>query len=258
MNVSRLVCTGHRLIVISQYHNCCKYYPGHLWAVIEIANVLSDTDCGAIAETLCSAAIWSDGGATARGAALAAKNNLQADRDTAPVRGAIAKISKALLEHDVFNAFAQPHSLVRLMINRFEQGMAYDDHVDAPYIDGRRTDLAFTLFLSDPQSYDGGALIINACGTQDSVKLARGSLVLYPARYIHRVEPVTRGQRLACVGWVESRITSPTMRESLFELERVIADLGADLGASLGARAHADLRLRLMNIRNNLLRESGR
>jgi PKHD-type hydroxylase len=145
---------------------------------------------------------------------------------------------------------AQPAALARLMLNRYGEGMEYGAHVDAPYIDGVRTDLSFTLFLSDPASYEGGALVIDSAGAEDALKPPAGTLALYPSSFVHRVEKVTRGERLAAVGWVKSRIRSHEHRMMAFELDRIAADI-----AAIGAPG--DLRDRLLNLRNNFLRTFG-
>jgi PKHD-type hydroxylase len=101
--------------------------------------------------------------------------------------------------------------------------MAYGTHVDDPLMGGTRTDLSFTLFLSDPTTYDGGALVVEASDGANEIKLPAGSLVLYPATTLHHVQQVTRGERLAVVGWVRSFIRNTEDREILFDLENLIA-----------------------------------
>ena len=127
------------------------------------------------------------------------------------------------------------------MISRYENGMEYGAHTDDAVRsrDGLRTDLAATLFLSDPASYDGGDLIVNG----NAVKPAAGDLVLYPATTVHRVAPVTRGARLAAIFWVQSLIRSPEQRELLLTLHNTIAQLG-DHPAALG----------VSSVQQNLLR----
>jgi len=218
--------------------------------LIQIPSLLSRAECAAICEIVSQDSMWRDGGHTARGHARAVKNNLQADDSQPSVRGALTKIQDTLLAQDVFKAYTQPATLVRVMINQYGPGMSYGDHVDAPYIDSLRTDLSFTLFLSDPASYSGGDLVIDASGVQDTIKLDQGSVIVYPARRVHRVNPVTHGERIACVGWVKSRVRSETMRETLFDLESMIASLD-------DTEISAAQRIRLTNIRNNLLREVG-
>lgn len=218
--------------------------------LLHIDQVLSAEECDAIAEAVSPPALWRDGKETAKGEARAVKENRQADGGAPAVKGAISKIEAALSAHPVFAAAAQPASFVRMTINRYGEGMAYGDHVDAPYIHGQRTDLSFTVFLSEPEEYEGGALVIDNAGHEDSVRGPRGSVVLYPSRSLHRVETVTAGVRLACIGWIKSRIRATEDRAFLFELEVALADL-KKTGAPLSVYN------RLMNLRNNLLRRFG-
>jgi PKHD-type hydroxylase len=217
--------------------------------ILQIANVLDEGALAAIRETLNEPALWIDGRATAAGRARDAKANQQA-APTEATRAALALIERAVLAHPVFQSAAQPAALARLMLNRYGEGMEYGAHVDAPYIDGVRTDLSFTLFLSDPASYEGGALVIDSAGAEDALKPPAGTLALYPSSFVHRVEKVTRGERLAAVGWVKSRIRSHEHRMMAFELDRIAADI-----AAIGAPG--DLRDRLLNLRNNFLRTFG-
>lgn len=217
--------------------------------ILQIAGVIESGALTAIRETLQDPTLWVDGRATAKGRAREAKSNQQA----APVEAAktaLSLIERAILAHPVFKAAAQPARIARLMLNRYGEGMAYGAHVDAPYIDGVRTDLSFTLFLSDPAAYEGGELIIDSAGAEDAVKPPAGTLVLYPSNFLHRVERVNRGERLAAVGWVKSLLRSAEHRAMAFELEQI----GADLAAT---DAPANLRDRLQNLRNNFLRAFG-
>lgn len=214
--------------------------------ILQIAELLDAGMLDALRETLSDKDIWIDGRATAAGRARATKYNQQAapGGKAAP---ALALIERAILENEIFKSAAQPAALARLILNRYGEGMGYGAHVDAPFIDGVRTDLSFTLFLSDPGAYDGGALIIDSAGAEDAIKPPAGTLALYPSGFVHRVEPVTRGERLAAVGWVKSRIRSAEHRALAFEMDRIGADLAA-------GGATDELRDRLQNLRNNLLR----
>ena len=105
------------------------------------------------------------------------------------------------------------------MFSRYEPGMHYGSHVDDALMQGMRTDVSFTLFLSDPASYDGGELVIESASGEDAVKLAAGALVAYPSTALHHVAEVTRGARLAAVGWARSYIRDGARRELLFDLD---------------------------------------
>ena len=110
--------------------------------------------------------------------------------------------------------------------------MHYGSHVDDALMGGMRTNVSFTLFLSDPKSYDGGALAIESTSGEESFKLAAGSLVAYPSTSLHRVTAVTRGARLAAVGWARSFIRDPARRELLFDLDTARRQLFARDGKS--------------------------
>ena len=214
--------------------------------LLQISNILSPAECALIWEGLDNEFLWRDGKKTAGGAAKEAKNNRQADPATPFVRRTRAKIESALRSNTVFSAAAQPAAFARILLSRYELGMAYGDHVDAAYMDGIRADLSFTLFLNDPDQYEGGELVIETAGQTDEIKLPAGALVLYPSTSIHRVATVTSGVRLAAVGWIKSRVRSSDARAVLYDLACVIEDA-----------ADPSLRLRLNNIRNNLLRLFG-
>ena len=218
--------------------------------LLQIADILSTHECSAIKDALGDTDLWRDGKDTAKGLARAAKSNEQADRSAPVTKGAAAKIEKALRANPVFSAAAQPAAFSRIIFNRYENQMAYADHVDAAYIDGVRTDISFTVFLNDPDSYEGGALVIDNAGHEDAIKGPAGSVVIYPSTAVHRVEAVTSGQRIACIGWVKSKVKSPTQRALIFDLEMALAEL-RDIDAP-----EATL-IRLGNVRNNLLRTFG-
>ncbi|MCB2113748.1 MAG: Fe2+-dependent dioxygenase [Parvularculaceae bacterium] len=218
--------------------------------LLQIENLISRPMVEAAREAAVAEGFWSDGRATAQGRARAAKSNEQA-LIAGPAKGLLETLARAIVDNETVKSAARPAALARIMLNRYGEGMEYGDHVDAPYIDGVRTDLSFTLFLSDPDEYDGGELVIDSAGAQDRIKLPAGSMVLYPSTSLHRVTRVERGARIACVGWIKSRLRSAEERAILFELDRIGADLAA---ANAGS---GPLRERLANVRNNLLRRWG-
>jgi len=134
-----------------------------------------------------------------------------------------AEVEKALTEHPLFHMAARPAKMTPLMFSRYRDGMTYGNHVDDPVMGrgpGRlRTDISFTLFLDDPESYDGGELVTDTTAGEQSYKLPAGSAVIYPSSTLHRVEPVSRGQRRVAIGWVQSTIRDPAQREVLFDLD---------------------------------------
>ncbi|MEO1335249.1 MAG: Fe2+-dependent dioxygenase, partial [Myxococcota bacterium] len=156
-------------------------------------------------------------------------------------------LEKALLKNADFKAVALPEKIVRLSFSRYTEGMRYGAHVDDAFIGGRRTDLSFTLFLSEPESYGGGELVIQRYDGDEQIKLPKGSLYLYPSDSLHYVAPVEFGTRLAAVGWVHSRVRMDEQRAVLFDLDRALRRLPRN------DETH-DIRLTLLRARNSLLR----
>jgi PKHD-type hydroxylase len=192
--------------------------------LIQITDVLDGPTVGAMRDTLAAAA-FADGAATAGWHARLVKRNLQLVGDDDDLRGVLRKAEAALSAHPVFHAAVQPRTFIRTMVNRYEPGMAYGPHVDAAFIDGARADMSFTLFLSDPDSYTGGELVIDAPDAERRVKLPAGSAVVYPSTTLHHVAPVTDGVRLAVIGWVQSHVRRSEEREILFDLELGLTEL---------------------------------
>jgi len=141
-------------------------------------------------------------------------------------------VEERILAHDVFALAVRPKALTPILFSRYEPGMRYGSHVDDPLMQGLRTDVSFTLFLSDPESYDGGELVIEGASGEDAVKLVAGSLIAYQSTALHRVAEVTRGERLAAVGWARSYVRDGAQRELLFELDTARQQLFAREGKS--------------------------
>lgn len=170
---------------------------------------------------------WRPGAETAGAAARAVKRNEQADLSSRAGRALELWLRDRILAHPVVTAAARPRKLSRLLISRTGPGGGYGDHVDVALMGPEgarlRTDLSFTLFLSGPETYAGGALTVLDALEDRSVRLPAGDLILYPSGAPHRVEPVTQGMRLACVGWIESHVRDAAAREILWDLEGVRA-----------------------------------
>jgi PKHD-type hydroxylase len=185
---------------------------------IVIGNVLAAEEVKTVVVAL-KRARFVDGRATAGFAARTVKNNRQAagnDRSLETVRKLIAA---RILGNELFRLAVRPKALSALLLSRYETSMRYGSHVDDALIDGMRSDVSFTLFLSDPQSYDGGELVIESAAGEETFKLAAGSLVAYPSTALHRVEAVTRGVRLGAAGWARSFVRDAARRELLFDLD---------------------------------------
>ena len=160
-----------------------------------------------------------DGRLTAGWHAREVKHNRQlADADALAER-----LRRAIEANDVVRAAALPRRMLPPLVACYEPGMTYGAHVDDALM-GRgevlRSDIALTLFLDPPESYEGGELVIESAGVEQSIKLAAGSAVLYPATSLHRVAPVTAGRRHVAVSWIQSLVRDPAQREILFDLDQ--------------------------------------
>lgn len=180
---------------------------------------------------------WRDGRETAGAVAREVKHNRQAAMGTTAGRALQEELSRTIADHPVIRAAAQPRRFSPLIVSNTGVGGRYGAHVDNALMGATgqrgtarlRTDLSFTLFLTPPQDYDGGELVIHAAGMTQEVKGEAGHLVLYPSTRIHEVKPVTRGERIVCVGWIESLVADQAQREMLFDLENLRTALRATL-----------------------------
>lgn len=136
-----------------------------------------------------------------------------------PAEALSEEVRSLLLKHPLFQAAARPKHVHTVRFNRYSDGMEYGRHTDNALMNGWRSDLSFTLFLSEPNSYEGGELVVEGMDDEQRYKLAAGAVIVYPSGSLHRVEPVTRGVRWAAVGWLQSQIRDNSRRELLFELD---------------------------------------
>jgi len=180
---------------------------------------------------------WVDGRATAGFQGAPVKFNQQIDEASDIARRCQQVILTALERHPLFISAALPNLVYPPMFNRYGEGMTFGAHVDGGVrldpVTGRklRTDISATLFLSDPDDYDGGELEVSDTYGAHSVKLAAGDLILYPATSLHQVTPITRGERLASFFWIQSLIRDDGQRSLLYEMDVAIQQLnrtGAD------------------------------
>ncbi len=220
--------------------------------LLAIPDLLSPEELSRVRATL-EAADWADGRLTAGTQSAAVKHNLQLPEDGQAARSARAIVLGALDRSALFFSAALPRRVFPPLFNRYEGGMRFGNHVDnairthAASGARLRTDLSATLFLADPESYDGGELVIDDTYGAHTVKLPAGHLVLYPSTSLHRVEPVTRGTRLACVFWLESLVREDAQRALLFDLDAAIGSLRQAHGESAPV-------VSLTGIYHNLLR----
>lgn len=218
-----------------------------------IENLLSADEAVAMLARLADAA-WQDGAASAGTRSVAVKQNLQTQRDDAIGRELGAVILRKLGEHPEFVSATLAEKIWPPVFNLYQNGGHYGTHSDAalmrlPEADlTLRSDLSATLFLSDPASYDGGELVIEEQFGAQAVKLAAGDLVIYPSSSLHQVAPVTRGQRICAITWIQSAVADTAARTLLYDLDRSIRGLTP-------ARAKDDPDVdRLIHVYHNLLR----
>lgn len=187
-----------------------------------IANILSGEELSRARAAL-DEAEFRDGRDTAGWSARLVKNNRQLAPESGEHRRISGIVLEALQKNEVLQAAALPCSWRPPMVSRYEAGMAYGPHVDDAIMGppAMRTDLSYTVFLSDPVTYGGGELVLEDQEGEHSFKLEAGSAVVYASTTIHRVEPVESGQRDVVVGWMQSLCPDPRHREILFDLYRL-------------------------------------
>jgi PKHD-type hydroxylase len=222
--------------------------------LIEIPRVLDDVGVARLRAVI-EAGEWVDGNATSGPQAALAKNNEQlAEASPAALEGG-AMVIDALGRSSLFFAAALPLKIFPPLFNRYGAGQAFDVHIDNAIRIQRgsdfriRSDLSMTLFLEDPVAYDGGELVIEDHFGVHSVKLPAGHAVLYPSSSLHKVNPVTRGVRVASFFWLQSMVRDEGDRRNLFDLDRNVQRLTAELGAKDRAV------IELTGLYHNLLRK---
>ncbi len=221
--------------------------------LMHIPNVL-DADQLQACRTQLAQASWADGRITAGTQAAAVKNNSQLPEDSDVAQRLRRIVLEALSRNALFFSAALPKRIYPPLFNHYGGSRnAFGNHVDnairthpltATHV---RTDLSFTLFLCAPDEYDGGELVIEDGIAGHGIKLPAGDLLLYPAHSLHRVEPVTSGQRLACFSWIESLVRASAQRSILHELDMSILGLRAQHGDTAES-------VRLTHCYHNLMR----
>lgn len=185
-----------------------------------IDNFLSTSLCQELQTSIMSLP-FRDGQSSAGKLAGLKKHNLELDPQLG--KPILEKLEDLIINDPRIKSYALPARLSPLIVNMYTQGMSYGNHVDSPTIGGARTDISFTLFLDEPDSYKGGSLVIERPELPFPIvtKPQQGSICLYSTGSIHRVSEVTEGRRLACVGWIQSRIQDEAKRSLVRELNHI-------------------------------------
>lgn len=193
---------------------------------IPIQQLLKPEELATIRELIAQSE-FEDGKKTASGTAQTLKANLQlkAESESAMKIGEIVRA--AMRDSPLLMQAFMPHRIYNPIVSKYKDGMNYGWHTDGPVMgkEKTRTDLAMTLFISDPDTYDGGELVLQTSMGQVPYKLAGGDAIVYPAVQLHCVNPVTKGERVAVVTWMQSQVRDNAQRELLFQMTQVIASL---------------------------------
>lgn len=220
--------------------------------LLHIENLLDTTAVSRIRAQL-DAAEWIDGHETVGPQGAQVKHNQQL-ADASPLRTELGReVLAACARHPEFHAATLPAKILPPRFNRYTNGSSYGAHVDGAVMalaDGSqlRSDIACTLFLADPESYGGGELIIEDTYGEHEVKLSAGDAIVYPASSLHRVEPVTRGARVAAFFWIQSLVRDDAQRRTLWQLDNAIRQLSAESANTSAVK-------QLTCIYHNLLRQ---
>lgn len=200
--------------------------------LLRLKNVLTREELATARSLLGPEAPWVDGRSSAGGQAVARKNNEQLAQDSDVSRQLQALVLGAVQRDPLFFSAALPRKIFNPLFNRYSgTSNHYGAHIDGAVLHSRnppqwvRTDISCTLFLAEPDEYDGGELVIQDPQGEQRIKLPAGDLVLYPGTTLHQVTPVTRGARLASFFWVESMVRSGEQRRLLFEMDLALVKL---------------------------------
>lgn len=190
----------------------------NIFMILQLSDIIEPNTLNVIYDEVAKLDFHS-GQQTAGRAVRSLKNNHQLlleDDKPAP----LAMLFKHLRKNPIFQAACLPRQFSRVMLNRYQQGMQYGNHIDDAYIAGVRTDVSFTFCLSSASEYSGGELVLCDATGERSWKLDKGEVLIYPSTHLHRVNPVTEGARIAMVGWLQSKVRDARHRELLFDLKQ--------------------------------------
>jgi PKHD-type hydroxylase len=220
--------------------------------LLHVPDVLTAAEVQHFRRTL-DAAEWTDGAVTAGFQSTRVKNNAQLPEGSPAARELGELVVAALNRNPLFASAALPARIFPPLFNRYEGGQAFGNHVDNAIRQVRgsnariRTDISATLFLSAPEEYDGGELVVDDAYGPHNAKLPAGHMVLYPATSLHRVTPVTRGARIASFFWIQSLVRGDAERTLLFDMDMAIIRLRQQVGDNEAVVA-------LTGVYHNLLR----
>jgi PKHD-type hydroxylase len=217
------------------------------FTIIRILNDDELQEAQTIAHTHLS---YGDGKGSATGLARRLKSNLEAATD-AQTKRLEGLITDALRRNEEFNQITFVQDFAKIIVSKYEAGMAYGKHVDAPAMSGVAVDYSFTLFLDEPEHYNGGELVIYTSDGEIAHKARAGEILLYPTTFLHEVRPLQSGTRHCVIGWLSSFIKCPIAREALRDIHSAAKEV-------LCAHNDQDLHLRLLQSYANLHRSISR
>ena len=222
--------------------------------MVVIDQLLTSDEVKIVREALLKAK-WENGDKTAMGMASSVKKNNQANPNDPIIKDLANELLGRIGSAPKVVSAALPQKIFPPCFNRYSESEEYGYHVDAAIMrlpnsnDVLRSDVSMTLFLSEPDEYEGGELIIQTEFGEQQVKLPAGYVVVYPSSSLHKVTAVTKGQRIAVITWMQSMVGDVTIRQSLFKLDQTIQDLIKEGNTS---REHLD---QLHNVYHNLIRQ---
>jgi PKHD-type hydroxylase len=202
--------------------------------LLVIPGVLKKDEIETVTREL-SLGAYEDGRASAGLVAREVKNNLQVKRDAEAAQKCAPLILAAMRRNGPFNAAAIPYRIHGPIFNRYDVGMTYGSHVDNAIMGepaAVRSDVSATLFLSQPDTYEGGELVLQEHQSERRIKPPAGSMVIYASTNVHRVEPVKRGSRIAAIFWIQSMVREESKRDILYDLNEILAGLRQKLDAN--------------------------
>ncbi|MES9894297.1 MAG: Fe2+-dependent dioxygenase [Candidatus Thiodiazotropha endolucinida] len=191
--------------------------------LVEIDDLLQQAQLDKIDQILAQAE-FVDGKLTAGKAAQRVKNNQELKGEPRQMELLIRILTSAMANNETFRSAVLPYRMADPIFARYQPGMTYSDHVDDPLmgLSGQRfrSDVSMTIFLREPETYEGGELVVRTTFGEKRVKLPAGSAVIYPSSSLHHVAEVTKGERLVALAWIQSYVRDPAQRELLYELDQ--------------------------------------